>query len=402
LLPGSRRPITVALSGGGDSIALLLAAAEWAAQAERELVVLTVDHRLQSQSAAWTRACAATATRLGLAFRSLDWTAEKPVTGLPAAARAARHTLLAEAARDIGARVILMGHTADDLLEAQLMRASGSTTPDPRGWSPSPVWPQGRGLFLLRPLLSIRRSAIRDWLKARAETWIDDPANLDLGYARPRARQALARPPSLSPARPEEPLPNDLAIACRPDAGGGLELDRDLLRGAATLAAQRFVAAACLCAAGEGRPPASVRVQSLTDRLTGVDDVIATLAGARIEAVRAIVRVEREAGEASRGGLAPLRLAAGQTGVWDGRFEIRAEQPCEVRRLAGQAGRLSSREQKLIKTFSPNARRALPAVVDATGSLACPTVGEVRGLRLRPLGYDRLLAACGAVDREPA
>ena len=178
------RPIAVALSGGGDSLALLLATAAWAERAGRELLVLTVDHGLRAESADWTRTCAATAQRLGLAFRALAWTGAKPASGLPAAARLARHRLLADAARQARARVILMGHTASDIREAVAMRAAGSTTPDPREWSPSPVWPQGRGLFLLRPMLGLGRAEIRDWLTARGETWIDDPANADPAYAR--------------------------------------------------------------------------------------------------------------------------------------------------------------------------------------------------------------------------
>ena len=183
----------MALSGGGDSLALLLAATEWARSAGRRLTVLTVDHGLRAESAAWTAACAATARRLGHPFRALAWTGAKPAAGLPAAARTARHALLAEAARAAGARVILMGHTADDALEARLMREAGSTTPEAREWAPSPAWPQGRGVFLLRPLVSLRRAEIREWLTARGERWIDDPANEDATYARPRARQALGR-----------------------------------------------------------------------------------------------------------------------------------------------------------------------------------------------------------------
>ncbi len=99
----SRRPVAVALSGGGDSLALLLASDTWAKAAKRSLLVLTVDHGLQAESAAWTTACAATAERLGLAFRALAWIGDKPSTGLPAAARAARQALLADAARDAGA-----------------------------------------------------------------------------------------------------------------------------------------------------------------------------------------------------------------------------------------------------------------------------------------------------------
>jgi tRNA(Ile)-lysidine synthase len=364
LLPDSPRPVAVALSGGGDSLALLLAAAGWTRRVGRTLIVLTVDHRLRPESAGWTRTCAATARRLGLAFRALAWTADKPTTGLPAAARTARHALLADAAREAGARVILMGHTADDGLEARLMRQDGSSTSEPRAWSPSPAWPQGRGLFLLRPLLQVRRAEIRDWLTARGEPWIDDPANEDASYARPRARLALSRG-ATPPAARAGASAKALALACRSDAGGAFEIARSDLRGASPEALARFVSAVCLCAAGTDRPPARDRVERLAARLIETPAFVATLAGARIEAEAAQVRFLREAGEAARGGLAPLSLGAGQIGVWDGRFEVTADGDLEVRAAP---------------------RSAAP---DAT-------------VRARSLTYDRLLAACGAIDREPA
>ena len=366
------RPVAVALSGGGDSLALLLASAEWAARAGRPLVVLTVDHRLRPESAAWTQACAATAERLNLPFRALAWQGEKPRSGLPAAARAARHRLLADAARAAGARVILMGHTADDVLEARLMREAGSTTPDPREWSPSPVWPEGRGLFLLRPMLAVRRADLRDWLGARGETWIDDPANEDPAFARPRARRALGD--GASPAAPEVAASaGALAQACHAEAGGGLAIARSALRAADASALARFVSAACLCAAGTDRPPGRDKVARLAGRLIGDAPFTASLAGARIEADTEHVRFLREPGEAARGGLAPIRLQAGETGVWDGRFEVTAERPVEIRAEPG-----------------------------ATLPIATGEDGSARDLQASILTHDRLLAACGAVEREPA
>jgi tRNA(Ile)-lysidine synthase len=363
LLPDSPRPIAMALSGGGDSLALLLAANAWATSAGRRLLVLTVDHGLRAESAGWTADCAATARRLGLAFQALAWTGEKPLTGLPAAARAARHALLADAAREAGARVILMGHTADDSLEARVMREAGSSTSEPREWAPSPAWPRGRGVFLLRPMLGVRRAGIRAWLAARGETWIDDPANADTAYARPRARQALAGGASPSAANAHASA-GALALVCKARADGGLEIARDDLRTAPAQALTRFVSAACLCAAGTDRPPARERVQRLAARLTDAELFVATLAGARIEADEGQVRFLREPGEAARGGLAPIALQAGETGVWDGRFEIEAVQDREVRAAP--------------RATTPDAVTAIP------------------------LSHDRLLAACGAIDREPA
>ncbi|MBU2363687.1 MAG: tRNA lysidine(34) synthetase TilS, partial [Alphaproteobacteria bacterium] len=325
----SRRPLAVGLSGGGDSVALTLIADAWAREAGRELILLTVDHGLQAGSAVWTDACATTAQRLGHPFRALTWTGDKPRTGLPAAARLARHRLLADAARDAGASVILLGHTADDIAEAAAMRAAGATTPDPRGWSPSPVWPEGRGLFLLRPLLSARRAELRDWLTARGESWIDDPANADPRYARSRARLAGAPPPAQ--ARPEPAL--ELAEQISEQAGV-ISIARAAFQAAPASAAHRFVALASVCAGGGERLPASARVARAADALRRSKPFVATLAGARIDADATTIHVFREAGEVARGGLAPLH----PPGVWDGRFEI-LEGP-EVRRLAGLTRRL--------------------------------------------------------------
>lgn len=361
----SGRPLAIALSGGGDSLALTLAAADWARAAGRRLLVLTVDHRLRPESAAWTTACATIAERLGADFRALAWTGEKPAAGLPAAARAARHALLATAAREAGAAVILMGHTASDIAEAARMRADGSTTPDPREWAPSPAWPQGRGVFLLRPMLGLRRGEIRAWLAAQGERWIDDPSNDDLRYARPRARQA-ANDSDASPAVGAVPSAQGLALAlaCRADADGGFEIDRAVLRSAEPDGLMRFLSAACLCAAGGTRPPARARTAGLAGRLTADASFTATLAGARIEADGGAVRFRREPGEAARGGLAPLALNAGETGVWDGRFELTADRDRVVRAAP---------------------RSVRPDVAGA-----------------RSLTHARLLAACGAVAREPA
>ncbi len=135
---------------------------------------------------------AGTAARAaGADWRGLAWTGDKPATGLTAAARAARHRLIADAAREAGARVVLFAHTADDIAEAERMRAEGSTLGRLRDWSPSPAWPEGRGLMLQRPLLDARRAELRAWLRDQGAGWIDDPANEDPRFARARARRAL-------------------------------------------------------------------------------------------------------------------------------------------------------------------------------------------------------------------
>ena len=398
---GARAPLAIALSGGGDSLALALMAAHWARVHSRPLLVLTVDHGLQPDSAAWTKTCAGTADRIGARFRALQWTGPHPSSGLPAAARQARHRLLAQAAREAGARVVLLGHTRDDIAEAGAMRAAGSSTPSPREWSPSPAWPEGRDVFLLRPLLGISRKALRDWLQAQGEIWIEDPANADSRFARSRARDALraakGTPDAACAMHPERPAAADLAlqVEARPF---GLQIDRQVLREADPGAARRVIAAACLCVAGGVRPPRGEALDRLARRLAGRDEVRATLAGALVLDDAGVITFGRTAGEMRRQGVRDLRLAAGGSGIFDGRFEIEATSEARITPLEGRFSRLSKADRAALSVIPPALRGGLPGVEAPGAFLLAGTPGS--GVRIRPLAPGRLLAACGAVADE--
>ncbi|KSB90830.1 tRNA(Ile)-lysidine synthetase [Caulobacter vibrioides] len=391
LRPGATTPLAVGFSGGGDSLALLRLTLDWAAAHGRPVLALTVDHGLNPASQGWTADALAKARALGAQARALCWTGDKPATGLSAAARAARHGLLAAAARQAGARVLLLGHTADDRLEAARMRAEGSTTPDPRQWAPSPAWPEGRGVFVLRPLLEARRRTLRDWLLERGETWLEDPANDDARFARARARAALAS------ETPIEPAP----LEAGPSPSFDVEGEHALRLSRRASAAQ--VAAACLCAAGTSTPPRGDRLERLSARLSSGEVFTAGLAGARIVADEAGVLFVREAGEGRRGGLSPLVLAAGETGVWDGRYEITAgAEPVAIRPLGGLSTRLPPDEQQALKGFAAPVRSVLPAAVDAAGAVSSPILAGNGTIRARVLIRERFEAATGLVDQEPA
>jgi tRNA(Ile)-lysidine synthase len=380
----SSRPLAVALSGGGDSLALTLMADAWARKAGRELLILTVDHGLSPASVTWSDGCADTAARLARPLQKLAWIGEKPATGLPAKARAARHALLADAARAAGAAVILMGHTADDMAEAGAMRAAGASTPDPRLWAPSPAWPEGRGVFLLRPMLGLRRADLRTWLRARGESWIEDPANADLRFARARARaQDLGDPPEIG-ALDAWTAPVEVEVS------GLIRLDRRDLTA-------RQLGLACVCAGGGARTPRGAKLARAAETPTG------TLAGARIRIDGGAVLVAREPGEAGRGGLAPLVLPQGEEVVWDGRFAFTARRPgLEVRRLAGLARRLGLEAQRALAATPALARGGLPAILSPDGAVACPVLREIPDLDWTALVAARLDAARGQVTREPA
>jgi tRNA(Ile)-lysidine synthase len=391
-------PVAVALSGGGDSLALLHLAEAWADRAGRTLVALTVDHGLQPASAAWSAFAAERAQRLGVATRTLRWLGDKPQRGLPAAARAARHALLADAARAAGARVILMGHTADDVLEAEAMRAAGASAPSPRTWSPSPAWPAGRRVFLLRPLLRHRRADLRALLAGLGETWIDDPANDDPHYARTLARRRLARTDAAAPAIVDaRPAWAGLA-AVRQGVAGELTLPRVVL----AAADPSVLGALALCAAGTSRPPPAAALRRIAERLSRGDAFVASLGGARIAADHAEVLICREAGERARRGLQPVPSPIGQS-VFDGRFELDLDADgCSVGFLAGLAPRLSPAQRSALKRIPAAARGALPAVISPSGKVSCPVLDQSGAPSARPLCEARLRATLGGVSDEAA
>lgn len=392
-------PVAVAFSGGGDSLALLLAAKSWADAHGRPLLALTVDHGLRPESGAWSRFCAERASALGVEHRTLAWDGEKPPAGLSAAARDARHRLLAEAARAAGAAVILIGHTADDRAEAAAMRETGSTTPSPRLWSPSPVWPEGRGVFLLRPLLGLRRTALRAALSARGEGWIEDPGNVDPRSARARARMGIAGAPL--DAEPAAARPVAQVLNVEAGAAGDLLVPIDRLTDATD--GLGLLGAALLCAAGAERPPRREPLARLMARLATAEPFAATLAGARVESDGRRARLVRDAGDSRRAPMGDMALPGGRAVVWDGRFEIAVRSTgLRVGPLAGRAGRLPPTLRDALAGIAPPARRALPVVIHADDALTLPTLRPDPAVDVCALGLARLIAARGGIIDEAA
>jgi tRNA(Ile)-lysidine synthase len=398
--PASRAPIALALSGGGDSMALLDLTLAWARPRGRSVLALTVDHRLNPDSAAWTAFARAAALAAGARWKGLSWSGQKPATGLPAAARRARHRLLAHAARQADASVMLFGHTADDIAESARMRVQTPALGYFHEWSPSPAWPEGRGLFTLRPLLGVSRAALRQHLTAQRLEWLEDPANQNLRFARARARAALAAEAgSISPHTPAEP-PFKLSegqITAGPF--GQINWMRDDLNAMEAAAAARLLGVAVLCASGRASPPRTQALQRVLERARQGGDFIATLAGARIAAAAGQLQLMREAGEAMRGGLAPLALAAGRAGVWDARFEITADSDLIVRPLAGSIARLSKPDRARLAAIPAGIRPSLPALFQGE-SVSLPAPYGDGPAFAAPLGPARLAAACGLIAHE--
>lgn len=189
--------VVVAVSGGSDSLALLLLTKDYLEKnfPTCQLIAVTVDHLLRAESADEAQAVAALCKQLGVSHQILCWSGDKPSSGLASAARNARYDLLVQAAQQAQAFIILTGHTADDQVETYLMRRE-------REGALTGLVGEGRGLaamagqtllhnqvMLCRPLLSVWREELRDILRAKNIGWVDDPSNDNQAYERPRIRQ---------------------------------------------------------------------------------------------------------------------------------------------------------------------------------------------------------------------
>ncbi len=179
--------VVVAVSGGADSLALAAATAFEAAKRGVRATAVTVDHGLQDGSAEVAAETARVAGRLGL--ETLVVRVEVDGDGGPeAAARDARYRALQDAAGDIGARAVLLGHTLDDQAETVLLglaRGSGATSL--QGMAPERE--DEDGLRWLRPLLGVRRETTCAFCAAaELQPW-DDPHNTDDRYTRVRVRR---------------------------------------------------------------------------------------------------------------------------------------------------------------------------------------------------------------------
>lgn len=204
-------PLAVALSGGADSTALLLACVDrWPGQVR----AIHVHHGLQAAADDFERHCIALCAKLAvpLAVQRVD---ARPAAGESPedAARKVRYRALSVAAHSLGVQHVAIAQHADDQVETILLALSrGAGLP---GLAAMPACWQRNGLTWHRPLLAVPGSAVRDWLRVRGQDWIEDPTNADPHYTRNRIRAQLL--PVLQAVFPQfrDTLPRSAAHAAQ-------------------------------------------------------------------------------------------------------------------------------------------------------------------------------------------
>jgi tRNA(Ile)-lysidine synthase len=190
-------PLGVAYSGGADSTALLLAAAErWPHQVQ----ALHVHHGLQLAADDFVKVCEAVCAGAAVPLHVVHIDASHTAGESPEdAARRARYAALATAATAHGLKGVLLGQHADDQVETLLLALSrGAGLP---GLSAMPARFERGGAVFYRPLLQTSCVVLRQWLVQQQIPFVDDPTNSDERYTRNRIRARVL--PALAQAFPQ-------------------------------------------------------------------------------------------------------------------------------------------------------------------------------------------------------
>lgn len=183
------KTIAVAVSGGGDSMALLHLALRWAESNNATVKAVTVDHGLRDGSDQEAADVSGHCEALGVAHQTLVWGAWDGHGNLQARARDMRYQLIADWAAEAEVDCILLGHTRDDNSENFILRLSRKAGVD--GLSSMSQRFERNGQTWLRPLLMAKRDALRRYLRENDLVWVDDPSNDNVIFDRVRVRHAL-------------------------------------------------------------------------------------------------------------------------------------------------------------------------------------------------------------------
>jgi tRNA(Ile)-lysidine synthase len=386
LAPFEIRPLlAVGVSGGADSLALLLLADSWARDRRGEAVALTIDHGLRAEGAAEARAVAAFCRSRGIAHETLTLDHRLPRRNLEAGARAARYARLAEWCRARGCLHLLTAHHQEDQAETFLLRlARGSGVDGLAGMAPVRELAECR---VLRPLLEVPRARLWALLASQGIAPIaDDTMNRDDRFARPRLRRAeavlaaeglgterLSRTAArLGEARAalEQAAADLLARAVSLEPAGYAWVDRSLLLSAPRDTGLRALSRLVATISGAEYPPRYERLVAAYDGLAGVA-VGRTIGGCRLIAKGDRVLVCREAAATAP----PLAVQPGARLRWDGRFVVALAAAAPAGLTVGALGR---------EPIPGDRHHAVPLAVRA----ALPTLRRGGTLvAVPPLGY---------------
>lgn len=185
----SEQKLAVAVSGGGDSMALAFLLSKFAEKNDIKLHVLTVDHGLREESKKEAKAVGSWVKNWPqVKHKVLNWAGEKPKTRIQEEARKARYDLMSEYCRKNKIKYLFLAHHGDDQVETFLFRLAKGSGID--GLAVMPSMQEFADITLVRPLLDCSHEQLITVCKKNKIDWIEDPSNQADKYARVRLRQS--------------------------------------------------------------------------------------------------------------------------------------------------------------------------------------------------------------------
>lgn len=371
----------VAVSGGGDSVALLHLLHAWAG---RSLHVITVDHGLRDESAAEAEAVGTLAASMNLSHTTLQWAGWNRRGNLQEEARTARRSLIADWAIERGLSAVALGHTADDQAETFLMRLARGSGVD--GLSAMSPFHEEAGVGWIRPMLHVRREELRSYLSELGAKYFDDPSNDDASYDRIKVRQALGTLGALGIDVPKITkttqrlrsakqvmfaAARDLSLASTELNGAGeLKIDLERFNSGQPAIKLRILSEALRFVSGSYYAPRAFSVETIVSDLSG-DFSDATLHGCVMRKKGMHLIVRREPGRTGE----PVKVGR----LWDNRWKITG--PNEAELLVSDLGfeGLKSLPKDIERCFPHEALLTTPAVWKGDELQAAPLAGWGNG-----------------------
>lgn len=381
--------IAVGVSGGRDSMCLALLASRWVGQRGGEIIALTVDHGLRPDSADEACQVGEWLRGYGIHHHVLRWDGPYPVSGLQAAARAARYRLLGDYCRDYGILHLLVAHHREDQAETVMIRRARDSGRD--GLAAMAAVREQPHMRVLRPLLEVSRDCLTATLVAGDQKWVDDPSNDNTAMARGRLRAeggdmsvaaalTLAQESAQARKVAEQAVAALAARALRFHPGGFVSIDRAVLAAAAPDIVERLLARTVMAVAGRAYPPRGERTRRLQKILIGAASIPGnTLGGCQVVGHQNLLVVCREPARIGP----PVGLTPGVETLWDNRFAVSVtkslggEYRLDALTATGWAQIVSEDSQLRTTSFPYVARLGLPTVWRANRVVLVPHMGFV-------------------------
>jgi tRNA(Ile)-lysidine synthase len=387
--------IALAVSGGPDSMALLLLVDRWRrarlqqGQVAPEVMVFTIDHGLRPQASVECRFVVKKARELGYNAEILHWEGLPPTTRIQEKARDIRYQLLAGACHLHGIKTLMIAHHLDDQAETFLMRLARGSGVD--GLAAMAEESQRYGLLLMRPLLGFEKADLLGQLCESGWNYITDPSNTDLRFERVRLRECneelqklglTSAMIGLSAARLRrvkralnEVSERFLAQNAFISDFGTARIDQLAFFDAPDEIAIRALSKILRICGGSHEVPNMARLEKLTTRLKADFATNRTLAGCRLIAKGDFWLIVRETGRITE---TAKPIVPGACMFWDSRYIVCADQAASKSIVAGPLVKIGDLKdtgyENALQNIPKEARSSLLAFRRKGELLAVPAI----------------------------